>query len=108
MEALVQACEGIGGNLGAIIVLTLYRGLRRSEVLGLRWSDIDFDEQTIHVQQRLREERRYGKDGKYYVKILFGPPKTLKSNRKISLNEIIEQNLKRVKALQNTWRLQAG
>ena len=34
--------------------------------------------------------------------------KTLKSNRKISLNAIIERNLKRVKALQNTWRLQAG
>ena len=108
MEALVQACEGIGGNLGAIIVLTLYRGLRRSEVLGLHWDDIDFDKRTIHVQRRLREERRYGKDGKYYVEILFGPPKTLKSNRKISLNAIIERNLKRVKALQNTWRLQAG
>lgn len=33
-----------------IVALTLYLGLRRSEVCGLQWKDIDFDNQQIHIQ----------------------------------------------------------
>ena len=32
------------------IILSLYYGLRRSEVLGLRWKDIDFDSNTITIR----------------------------------------------------------
>lgn len=33
-----------------IVALTLYLGLRRSEICGLQWKDIDFDKQQIHIQ----------------------------------------------------------
>ena len=33
-----------------IIVLALFYGLRRSEILGLTWNDFDFNARTIHVQ----------------------------------------------------------
>ncbi|MGW5922338.1 tyrosine-type recombinase/integrase [Nocardia fluminea] len=36
----------------AFLIIGLY-GLRRGEALGLRWSDIDWDIQQIHVQQQL-------------------------------------------------------
>jgi integrase len=36
-------------------VLLIFYGLRRGEVLGLRWDDIDFDGGTIHIHQQLRE-----------------------------------------------------
>ena len=32
------------------IMLALHLGLRRSECLGLRWSDIDFDASSVHIQ----------------------------------------------------------
>ena len=32
------------------IMLGLYLGLRRSEVLGLRWKDIDFDQNMVHIR----------------------------------------------------------
>lgn len=31
------------------VILTVKYGLRRSEVLGLRWQDIDFENETIHI-----------------------------------------------------------
>jgi len=33
----------------SVIKLTLFYGLRRSEVLGLRWQDINFDENTMRI-----------------------------------------------------------
>jgi integrase len=39
--------------------MLLIFGMRRGEVLGLRWCDIDFERQTIHVRQQL--QRIHGK-----------------------------------------------
>jgi integrase len=36
-----------------IIILGLYYGLRRSEILGLRWKDIDFDNDTIEIKNTI-------------------------------------------------------
>jgi|GEM_PF-208855 len=38
---------------GAYLMLLAY-GMRRGEVLGLRWRDVDLDQGTIHVQQQLQ------------------------------------------------------
>ena len=37
----------------AILVLTLY-GLRRGELLGLRWCDVDFDHGVLHIRNQLQ------------------------------------------------------
>jgi integrase len=39
-----------GHNLKPVVVLALYYGLRRSEVLGLKWSAVDFDNETLTIQ----------------------------------------------------------
>ena len=39
-----------GDILEPAVILGLCYGLRRSEVLGLRWSDIDFDAGTLSIQ----------------------------------------------------------
>jgi len=36
-------------SMESVIRLTLFYGLRRSEVLGLRWRDINFDENTMRI-----------------------------------------------------------
>lgn len=41
-RTLLEAAEG--DRLSALYVLALYLGLRRGELLGLRWSDIDWDD----------------------------------------------------------------
>ena len=39
-----------GHELQTMVYVTLYYGLRRSEALGLRWSSIDFEENTIKIE----------------------------------------------------------
>ena len=39
-----------GHELQAMVYVTLYYGLRRSEALGLRWSAVDFEEDTIKIE----------------------------------------------------------
>lgn len=49
-EEVLKLREGIKGtDLEVPIMIDTYLGLRREEVLGLRWSDIDFERNIIHI-----------------------------------------------------------
>ena len=61
-----------------LIHLALYTGLRRSELLGLRWKDTDLVSSIVHVTQGLHMLRN-----KLPV---FAPPKTAKSRRSVALS----------------------
>ncbi len=53
--ALLQAAEG---TLVYPFVFTLLRtGMRRGEITGLMWKDIDFDAEVIHVQRHIVADR---------------------------------------------------
>jgi integrase len=39
-----------------VFLLAIYTGMRQGELLGLRWSDIDFEKRTIHIQQTLSHD----------------------------------------------------
>lgn len=67
------------------ITLTVYYGLRRSEVLGLKWSAIDFDEGTITIKHTVHS----GKDGPIGKDRL----KTKSSYRTLPLHENIREIL---------------
>lgn len=63
-------------RLFAALVLLLLLGLRRSEVLGLRWQDVDLDAGHLRVRQ-----------GLHWLggKIQYLPPKTRRSRRTVPL-----------------------
>lgn len=46
-----------GHPLQAIVYTTLYYGLRRSEVLGLRWNSIDFEKNTLTINHTVVKNR---------------------------------------------------
>lgn len=48
-------------KLGLLIYITVLLGLRRSEVLGLRWKAIDFEENRITINHTVTEARVDGK-----------------------------------------------
>src|SRR5262245_41273782 len=68
----------------AFVLLILY-GLRRGEVLGLRWDDIDFDGGTIHIHQQLQRVRG---------ELFLAPVKTRAGKRGLPLLDAAEQALK--------------
>ena len=58
----------------------LQTGLRTGEMIGLRWSDIDFEERTIKIERSM--EYRY-KVGEWRI----GPPKSKSGHRTIPLTD---------------------
>ncbi|MGI6601353.1 MAG: tyrosine-type recombinase/integrase [Dethiobacteria bacterium] len=84
----------------AAFFLALNTGIRRGELLGLRWQDIDFKACQLTVNQGL--VRVTGKG------LIFQEPKTKLSNRVINLAPAVLQVLKEHKAKQNEIRLLAG
>jgi integrase len=95
-----------GTDLECIVAIALFGGLRRSELLGLRWKDVDFSEGTVTVRQGLQETRGEKVRGKYRATVLeFKEPKTPKSRRTVTLDARAIATLKRHKAKQNAIRL---
>ena len=61
----------------ALFYIALYTGMRRSELLGLKWSDVDFILSQIYVSRSIH----HLKNGKY----VFTQPKSARSRRTIAL-----------------------
>jgi integrase len=80
-------------------VLIVYYGLRRGELLGLRWRDIDFSARVIAVRQQLV---RVGGG------IQCGPLKTRASRRDLPLLDVAEAELRRQQARQASVRTAVG
>lgn len=64
-------------RLYALFAVGVAVGLRRGELLGLRWSDVDLDERLVHVRQIAQRLPEVG--------LIYGTPKTGKSRRTIPL-----------------------
>lgn len=75
-------------RLHALFLLGYSVGLRRGEILGLRWSDLDLDSGALHVRQTL--QRLDAGRG-----IVVGPPKTNRSRRTIPLPRAVVDELGR-------------
>ena len=79
------------------ILLSLNTGLRIGEICALKWEDIDFKRNIIHVNKTL--QRVYLKDDKNETtpKLVISPPKTLTSNRDIPINKDFASVIKPLK-----------
>ena len=76
VQAYLKAADARG--LLPMFFLELTTGLRKSELVALQWSDVDWKQKTISVSKQA-----YKIDGKMTVM----PPKTANSVRKIALSE---------------------
>ncbi len=80
-------------------MLELKTGIRRGELLGLKWDSIDWDNQTVNIKQTLVYA-----NGEIY----FSEPKTAKGRRILEVEPEVLADLKRQKAQQAEERLKAG
>jgi integrase len=88
-----------GQRWEALYLTMLYLGLRRGEVLGLKWEDIDFDSAVLTVRRALQ---RVG------GRLETTDVKTAKSRRSLNLPGVIVDSLRTHKARQAADRLKAG
>jgi integrase len=88
-----------GDRLFAAYVVLGTTGMRRGEVLGLRWSDLDLGAGRLSISQTLQEVEH---------RILFTTTKTNRSRRTVSLDPTTVEMLRAHRAHQLEERLVAG
>lgn len=79
-----------GHKMEAIVLIAGMCGLRRGELLGLRWEDIDFDREILTVQRSVVSTSEGTKTKQ---------PKTKKSTREIVIPSIIIPRLKQLRGI---------
>ena len=97
-QQLLTAAKG--HNLEALFVLALTTGMRRGEILALKWQDIDFTHNTLQVRRIFTR-----RPGNRYIE---AEPKTEKSRRSIMLASLVVELLKQHQAHQLETKLRTG
>ena len=78
-----------GTPIELALTLGLVVGMRRSEILGLTWTDFDFEHATLHIRRVIREVRTLDTHGKARVTVEIYGPKNPTSSRKIHLGPLV-------------------
>ncbi len=93
-----------GSRLEALLTLELLTGMRRGELLALRWADINFEEAHLLVNHTVnRIGKRFAEQG-----IVENDPKTETSRRKILLPPFAIEVLRQHREQQAEMRVRAG
>lgn len=93
-------CADEGSTYYPVYHLAVFTGLRRGELLALRWEDVDLDGRTASIRRALTET--------YDGKLIVQPPKTRTGNRTIALSKEATRLLRRQRIQQTERRLQLG
>ncbi len=100
INILLQALDKLTGEefkYKIVIQIALFGGLRKAEILGLNWEDINFENQVIKIQRNRLVAVHQG--------VYEDTPKTEDSERTVSLPAEVFNNLKKLKAYQAEQRL---
>ena len=93
--------------MGCVYIFDLCTGMRLGELLGLKWGDIDFEENQFHVMRTIRKVKDPDNpEEKWHLE--FGTPKTPSSQRVIPLNETAIKVLYDVQKQQEQNKIKAG
>ncbi len=98
-KMLIKALEDAPFKFKVLIVLTIFTGVREEELMGLEWSDIDFENYIVTLRrasQYIPGEGTFTKD----------ELKTDESKREFYLPKYVMTLLKSYKNWQNTYKMQ--
>jgi len=105
-DELSRLRQGARGHPYALaLTLLTYTGARRGEVLGLRWQDIDLDQDlpTIYIQHSLS---RVSVKGESYIELT--DTKTSGSRRVVPVVQELAQLLRDAREAQQRWHAELG
>ncbi|WP_343100989.1 tyrosine-type recombinase/integrase [Romboutsia sp. MSSM.1001216sp_RTP31141st1_G3_RTP31141_220114] len=97
-----------GHKLQALFLVALGTGLRLGEILGLKWSDIDFNKSTLSVNRSLKKVCFIDENLSKEYKVIEQEPKTINAYRSVPIPKDVLLKLKEHKINQNKEMLKAG
>jgi len=100
VPAFIAELKASGRNLYVPAMVSLFTGMRRSEVLALRWSRVDLGKKTIQVREALEATKAHG--------IRFKPAKSKAGRRVITLPDILVDALRDYRKAQLEFRMKLG
>jgi len=100
IAALLDALEAEELKHRVLVYIALFTGLRRGEIMGLEWADVDFDNSLLHVRQSSQYLPGQGSFTK--------EPKNETSKRMISVPGFVMALIKQYKVEQSQDRLKVG
>ena len=87
-DELTRLVNGFkGSTLYEIVCVAAFTGMRRGEILGLRWSDFNDGDRTLRIERALEYTRRHGLNLK--------PPKTARGARTIAIDDALVELLRK-------------
>jgi integrase len=87
-----------GGSLYGIVAVAAYTGMRKGEVLALRWVDVDLDAKTISITRNVQETKiRDRKDTGPKTRLSVKGPKTARGKRVIQIDDGLCDLLRQVR-----------
>lgn len=105
-QVLMDVC---GDDVYGVAIKTdMYTGLRLGELLGLKWSDIDFQGKTVTVSRQVNRLKDYSPNAKAKTRLgIQEDTKTKSSHRTISLSEplleILLKHKEKQEAVKKSW-----
>ena len=93
VSEILKALETEPINIKTLVEIAIFTGMRRGEIVGLKWGDIDFENQKIHVKRSIYKT----KEGKAQEK----DPKSKYGIRTISIPEHLCKTLVAYRAQQD-------
>lgn len=108
VEKLV--CEAKSEKLYPIVITTVYTGMRKGEVMALKWENVDFEERKIHVKNSLCrvESDHLDEKGRRVTHYEIMEPKTKKSIRTIPMMNQVYDALREQQRRQAVEKAQYG
>jgi len=100
VEAILEALNEEPGQWRMLVLLLLVSGCRRGEVLGLKWENVSFAYNRIHICRNILYTKERG--------VYEDTPKTENSTRYISIPADIMAELRHHRAWQASERLRLG
>lgn len=94
-----------GHELEMLFLTALNTGMRQGELFALTWNDIYFKEFYINVNKTAKNVAQVSKEGRKHSEIIIQTPKTINSNRRISVPPILIDQLKQYKLKQAELKL---
>lgn len=94
MQTLVNLlCEKAPLKYKVFFIIAMFTGFRKGEILGLEWSDIDFENQVISINRTSVYSKEKG--------IITGTPKTENGYRSLKVNDEVMNAIRELKAEQD-------